>query len=50
MTALEPASCLPTDGLEGASSAGRTKVIAPGKDYSFAVCLDLLSQDQKLHS
>jgi len=50
MTALEPASCLPSDGLEGASNAGRTKVIAPGTDYSFTICLDLLSQDQTLHS
>jgi ABC-type branched-subunit amino acid transport system ATPase component len=48
MTALEPASCLPSDGLEGASNAGRTKVIAPNADYSFTICLDLLSQDRTL--
>jgi hypothetical protein len=45
ITALEPASCHPSDGLDGASSAGRTKVIAPGADYSFSICLDLLSND-----
>jgi len=44
MTALEPASCHPSDGLEGASSAGRTKVIPPGADYRFSVDLNILTR------
>jgi len=42
MTALEPASCLPTDTLAGASRAGRSTVIAPRAEYSFAVSLELI--------
>ena len=42
MTALEPASCLPTDTLAGASKAGRSTVIAAGAEFSFSVSLELI--------
>ena len=42
MTALEPASCLPGDGLAGASEGGRSTIIASGEEYAFSVSLELI--------
>jgi hypothetical protein len=42
ITALEPASCLPGDGLTGASESGRSRVIFAGNEYSFSISLKLI--------
>jgi hypothetical protein len=42
MTALEPASCLPSDALLGASQAGRARSIPAGESLLFSVELEII--------